>query len=810
MDIVAEVAKDKVHSADLSILLESYSNKVKVLSLDCFDTLLWRRTATPIDVFYDLQHKPSFKAIGMTPLMRIHAEGNARTRQFIQHTSTEVSLRDIYLTHSPSLTENQLQSLAEDELAAEIETCYGFPPIIELIRHAHSKGLKIVIVSDTYLKQNQLHHLLSSVLPKDVMSMIEMIFCSNEYGVSKINGLFEHVLKKINHPAQSILHIGDNPVADLAAAKNMHLHAFQLIHHDDQVNELLRMQTTAASCMDSTIRHKRALNNSFRGILASAQLSTDRPEQFIGYAAMGPILYAFAQFLSDEIKQLKLDGKKPKVFFLMRDAYLPMQAATALLGEPLGKPIQISRFASFAASFRTADDVDQYLSKIITGNRFAEMAKQLLLPEAVGKQLIQEASKAPEPAYEFRQLIHQKHILDIIFKQSAAYRVRLLRYIKNETEIEPGETLVFVDLGYSGTTQQQLEPILREEMGIEVAGRYLLSVAVPNWKVTRKGLLDPAWCDGRAMHTLIAYISLLEQLCTSCEKSVIDYDKNGKPIYNDFHLSQEQKNNLDRIQSECLRFILDAKKFFSISQTAVSTVELQDAALSGLTRLLFLPTKNEINYLKSFEFDLNLATKDVFSMIDFDKGLAGLRRRGLFSHFMEKNIKSYRTNTPAELRSAGLELVISLLTHHRFSLDVGIKEMTFQKEKLDAIIINGNQTSQVSLEALLTYDGYFSVWVPVGNGNLKIGILFGKKYQWLQFESAELIASHTFLTNIESQGTEEGWQCLQFEKMTDHGSKLFECLSDSSFTLISSKPKPGNQNYILRLVFRPLVRNTTP
>ncbi|RWM26996.1 hypothetical protein, partial [Mesorhizobium sp.] len=39
----------KVH--DIPTILDDFGDSVKVLSLDCFDTLLWRKTATPRDVF---------------------------------------------------------------------------------------------------------------------------------------------------------------------------------------------------------------------------------------------------------------------------------------------------------------------------------------------------------------------------------------------------------------------------------------------------------------------------------------------------------------------------------------------------------------------------------------------------------------------------------------------------------------------------------------------------------------------------------------------------------------------------------------
>ena len=95
----------------------------------------------------------------------------------------------------------------------------------------------------------------------------------------------------------------------------------------------------------------------------------------------GLLMYTFARFIVDEIEQMKSAGKQPKVLFLMRDAYLPSIVCEALTGQALGKRVHISRFAAYAASFRTTNDVEQYLVDVVKSNRFREISHQLLLPE---------------------------------------------------------------------------------------------------------------------------------------------------------------------------------------------------------------------------------------------------------------------------------------------------------------------------------------------------------------------------------------------------------------------------------------------
>jgi len=796
--------EEKIHAADLLSALDHYENKIKVLSLDCFDTILWRKTATPTDVFYDLQNQPAFQTLGFTSSMRVTAEINARKLKMIQHGKYEVRLNEIYHSHFPNLDKKQLQALADDELATEIATCYAFPPIIELIRKAHEKKIKIIIVSDTYLKTHELTRLLASTLPPDVMSVINIIFCSCEYGKSKRGGLFKDVIKKLNISANAILHIGDNLIADFVSPRQMKLHALHLIHHEDHIADILRMQSAAASLIDTTIRYQRSMNSPFRGVLASKKFSAQTPEQLIGYAALGPIIYSFGTYICNEIEKLKQQGKVVKTAFLMRDAYLPSLACEAITGKEIGKRIRISRFTAFAASFRTKDDIDRYLVEVVTSNRFEDIARQLLIPDDKAKTIIQLALQDLDPALKFSQLVHQEEILEIIFKESFSYRTKLKNYLDKEMALKKGDTLLFVDLGYSGTAQRLLEPVFREEFGIEIIGRYLLALAIPDWQSSRSGLLDRSNFDDRTMHALVTYIALLEQLCTSCEKSVVGYDDDGNPIFSDSNFSEEQYKKLTLIHHECIQFVNDAKQF--LQDIFLPPHMLRDAAAAALSRLIYIPTETEIDYLQSFEFDLNLGTKDIFHVFNIEKGLAGLRRRGIFSSFMEKTSKSFRTNTPAELRSAGLELSLTLLAQHRFMLEFGLKDLNFRREQLTIIVMSGNESTQAVVDAQLTHDGYYALCIPLGMGNFQIGILFGQKYQWVEFESAELINMQTFLSSREAEHCEDYWQNLFFGQMENRGGKLFECTTQAGFMMINPTLNPENRDkYALRIIFRSIV-----
>ncbi len=797
--------KTSTHAADLLTIFNQYADHIKILSLDCFDTLLWRKTAEPSDVFYNLCQRPAFKELKMTTAMRISGELYAYQMNRVKKGTTQAKLDDIYKAIFPNFNNEQIQVLIEEELKAEMEICFAFPPIIELIREAYNRGIKIIIVSDTYLEEKQLHRLLENSLPHDVMSAILKIFCSSEKEFSKGEGLFNFVLHEYEVSPKSILHIGDNPFADHDAPSYLGINAIHLIHHDENLTELMRMHPIYASFMDPEIRTSRALFSPYRSLFAS-QLGQTTPENLIGYVSLGPILYAFAKFVYDEVEKLRQAGKKPKILFLMRDAYLPSLACEAFAEKPLGNQIRISRFATFAASFRCKTDIDHYLAKSVQSLRFKDMCNQLLLPELTTTQILEQISRSNNKPADFIKMINQENVQQIIFKQSASYRERLKKHLEKTIGLKRGDTLVFVDLGYMGTAQIKLAPVFKEEMDVDIAGIYLIALHTHECNSYRKGLFDHSAYNEKTLIMLVTYIALFEKLCNSNEKSVVDYDNNGDAIYSEIDISNVQQNKLEPIQAACLRFIRDAKNFINQSKFTVNNEILRDAAAISLGRLIFLPTRPETEYLQTFQFDVGLGTKEILPLFDLNKGLTSLRRRG-WLYSTKENIKNMRINYPAEWRAASLELSLAFMAQQRFGFKFALNDLSQRRENIEIIIMQDKQTSVFTLDATPTHDGYFSLLIPIPQDH-QIGLHLGLNYQWIEIESAQQIRLDYLFSHKEFEHSVDASPFLKGHQMQNRGGGLFECHSNAGLLIYHSPQNLDDEKYVLRLTFRPIVRRS--
>ncbi|HEX6277031.1 MAG TPA: hypothetical protein VFZ53_28515, partial [Polyangiaceae bacterium] len=357
---------------------------------------------------------------------------------------------------------------------------------------------------------------------------------------------------------------------------------------------------------------------------------------------------------------------------------------------------------------------------------------------------------------------------------------------------------------------RELGPVLEAELGVTVTGRYLLASRVPGWEKTRKGLFDPGSCDDRVLATLVPYVALLEDLCSSDGASVVGYDETGEPLVSDKVIVDEQYERIKPLQAECRRFARDAEAFFATIGRRPEAEALRTVALAALARLLFFPTAIEIDYLEGFRLDMNLSTLDSFELFDREKGLDGLRRRGAF-FLQQPGAKALRMNYPIELRSAGLELSLSLFAHHRFGLGIALDDVTLRRETIPLVIADERNASAVTLEARATHDGFYSLEIPLGDARFNVAVLFGKTHSWLQIASVEILPVRgLYLADSEERALDLSDK-VRVDGMRLAADGLFECLSESAFLLVTPERPEGERGPLAcRIVYRPLVARAAP
>ncbi len=797
----------KVDVAGLQTVLDKHGAGCRVLSLDCFDTLVWRRVAAPTDAFYLLARSEGFQSRGLTAASRTFAETAARRARKASEDKSEVTLSQIYRHVLPTARDTDIESLAAEELAIEKQVCFAFRPVLDLIAQARSRSMKVIVVSDTYFNESQLSELIGSTIgAPDASTLFDQIYCSSRYGRAKHDGLFDDVLAALAMPADQILHIGDNPAADLQGANRSGVRGVHFTAFTREIQEASRMATAAGSILMPSVRSSVPAHELCHALWAQHATQLDAPER-VGHTALGPIMLGFVRWLADRALALEESGERPHLVFLLRDGWLPHRAYERLIAaDPrlAGIPhseAEISRFAGYAGSFTGVEAIDRYLAFMGKQKCYAEMARQLGIPKARAAALVREAEQRTDGLKVFHKRIKERKTLAQITAASAAYRQRLMNYLRSTTGIQSGETVVLVDLGYSGTVQSLIQPALEKSLGVRVQGAYLLLRDTHETLHGKCGWIDRHNTDPRAIEALIKPVSLLEQLCTCELDSVVDYSEDGQPVRRAGILSKPQAELRGRIQQAALDFI-DA----ALGPDHRACWDDADAArytgISHLGRLLYLPGDTERSTFSEFRHDVNLGTDAEWEFFNTDEAALGLRRRGLA--YVNS---AARPTLSMELQPNGITLPLTYFTQSRFRFPLQAGDFNGQSETMQVMLPRNNTLAVRDLNVQRTHDGYLLALVNVDDLNTDFGLLFGRRWSLLQLESVSLVSLERLMSQQDSPRGYSLMDSLSFENIERVGGTVLRCRDNSAFLFVrvtGRTPSKAGTRYACAVVFRPL------
>jgi FMN phosphatase YigB (HAD superfamily) len=773
--------KLSVRSSDIASLLDRAPDGTRWLSLDCFDTLVWRDTATPADVFADL----AFEGGAMEPRRR--AEGAARQAKKLFSGSIEVAIQDIHERLRPG---GDVEASVTAELEAEARHCFGFRPVMELIEEAKARGLGVIIVSDTYLSEHQLRALIAQAAGQQIAAAIDHIFPSSAHGVNKADGLFGPVLETLGAEPGEVLHLGDNYVADQVAPAELGIHTAHLVQFDEQAKARLRLEAASAAIVDPAVRVSRPAFQPHRpAVSLRAEGSADHA---LGHDVLGPMLLAYARWLHDEQQAITArTGRKTHLLFLLRDGFLPAEVYEAIFPAAGAQRIEISRQTAARAGLIDAKAVHARLLHDGKRNTIEVLARQFQLKQGEIAKLGKLDRSANEP--EFVEAMLKPDMVGAITYRSAKFADRLIAHLKR-AGVGQGDAVIFADLGYHGSVQDKVAPMLTARMGLEVCGRYLLLREEQPTGYDKQGLFDTRHYDFRTVDALCDAISVVEQLCTIAQGSVVDYKFDGSPVRKVAGIKSHQSATRDRVQQGAVAFARAAAELgLPGDQNA-----WRSAAVAALARLLFLPTHDEIEVLRCFDHDVNLGTQALVSLVNEEAGLAGLRSRGL-PYLMHAD----RMFVPGEIRGAGLSLNLSMLAWRRFGLEMTTGDMAGAPITVPAILADATGEAMFDAEAHPTHDGYYAMALPVGAGRFSVGLRWGDAFECVQIDSARFFVAESFgmvddSKSVPAQLVHDGMELL--------AGDLFRCSGAAALTMIPPPALKRDVDVMLHIVFRPIVR----
>lgn len=614
-----------------------------VLSLDIFDTVLWRRVPRPTDAFALLGAR--LRDVGLCPewvtdatfrRMRIGAEERARRSR--DTLGTEVSLFDIWRAMPAGLFGSApLDQLVAAEVDLEREITVVDLDVAHVINAARKQDIDVVLVSDTYFTQDQLAHLLDR---PELGPMEDVrIFRSNQHGTDKASGLWDIVLRDLGRSPEQIVHVGDNEIADDEVPAGLGLRTVHYRRLDEPYTQVLQREHEPLSpagehAPDLDGRHGDLGLTSLRAkaVQAGGPFATSALETTWRYGAgvLGPVLTGFAEWVAE---RAAANGTRT-LWCPMREGELLSKLindAARVRGFDLeARPVWLSRFVTSLAG------LDPFDTDAV--HAFVRSGYQLTVRQTLAVLELQPGD-VPGLATELDTVVDNGDIADRVSKALTetphlcnrlavtvtAARERLIRSLREAGALD-GTELTLVDLGWGGTIQRQLARVL-EIAGIDIApaGFYL---ATDNRAerlylagLRAEGYLAQAGHPAEVAATVTRSPEIVEQCVNALCGSLIGFTEEGGPVLGDAADSPSQNAERRTVQDGILAFQRTWNRYVAAAEGAWPSLTLP-AARERLARILISalrsPTSDEAAVFGNWVHEDNFGSTLVTTLLPAD------------------------------------------------------------------------------------------------------------------------------------------------------------------------------------------------
>ncbi|HLI00116.1 MAG TPA: hypothetical protein VKV06_04980, partial [Acidimicrobiales bacterium] len=611
---------------------------VSVLTVDMFDTVVWRQVPRPTDAFVllagDLAQAGRLDP-RITPAtfrrIRIEAEGKARDLRRRRGEGMEVGIEEIWAQvpehvcrHTP------VAVLVEHEMAVEQRLIRADLDVVALIELAVERGCRVAVVSNTYLSAQQLSRLLAR--PETAALRQARIFASSAYGMSKVDGLWKIVLEELDVPADQIVHVGDERPSDVDTPGQLGVRAVHYPRYDDQTRTVLqregvlgdvRVGPAAAVVVPGRGDYGLTALRAKVGARADyAPLPSDQSTAWRwGATVLGPALAGFADWVNRQAEEMGVST----VWCMMREgdllADLIGRVATSRGNGLKAEVVWLSRHVTAKASIAHGDPEE--LRKLLNRRLVPTVAEFLTnlgislgeVPEL--RPLAGERMDQPKLADEVVETLGtDPHLRTRIVAESAAVRARLLRSLEPALGTDPSTgaadpATVLVDLGWGGTIQRQLTEALRLA-GVDrrLVGLYLATNELAAAKVVEgldiTGYLINCGEPCHAMDEIGRSPEIIEQSCLASCGSLADVTDDGRPILDAFSAPPEQMASKTAVQHGVRAFLREWLRYAeTVRDWPAFDGEERPQLLEILRRSVSAPTSEEARVFGAWTHDDN-------------------------------------------------------------------------------------------------------------------------------------------------------------------------------------------------------------
>lgn len=613
----------------------------RLVSFDCFDTLLFRLCADPSDLFIETGRQLAAQGLlraAYSPSeyrsIRIAADEKARAARLSAGKFPEITLSEIYAGLGDIVTDPVAAQRVE--FSIERSLCFLNPVMVSLIEHVRSLGCRTAIVSDTYFTAGELLRLLDDQgVPA---RLFDEVLVSCELGKAKwSNGtLYHELLKRFDVCPGEVLHIGDNQHSDVHQARRLGIDTLHYYRNTAPLNSALSGERKLSGPAGPGAGSLEAVR-----VLSARQADDDLDPFRDGAFVLGPVLSRFADWCVDRYAQAGVR----RVLALMREGELLgelLERSAASRGVPLEV---VTCYTSRMATARAALPVMNLQSAATLLERAPQLSPQSIM-EILG--LGTDSAGFLDKSKRLKSLGAYDAGVDFLRAAFKLPRIRELIELRHHESQElafdylsslVGEdrTVGVLDVGWSGTIQRNIARILKQ------GGREVRTVGCYLACTKRAGQLA---LEGQEVHAYFESewyrltIGILLEVCTTaCVGSTCGYarDSEGRvqPVLETDPNTPEQRVAKGRVRDGVLAFqdlwLTIHRRASERAWSSDIMADIDRFSQSILLRWMDFPTKPEADRLSLLYHDENYFGNINSALACDEQARARFRREGVYA-----------------------------------------------------------------------------------------------------------------------------------------------------------------------------------
>ena len=630
--------------ANLAQIVEEHLKDVSVVSFDIFDTIIRRRVAP--DTIKELSCSFIARMLSSRNIdvsseeisrLRTQIENELRTVAVQKNKDADYKIEDMcenLLREITGYTEDDiLLDLKAESIKYEIyleqlatEPTPGIKDVLNLVRQ-HKK--RIIYVSDMYYS---VEHILAVLKKCNLAGYFDAGYVSSRELALKVTGrLFDIVIKQEDVHPQEIVHIGDNYLADGRAAETKGIKSI-LVQDPGE----FRRRKKLAFLNSNRSRSKYWTGRYNQEILSTLHESADDQEKYyrLGYTIAGPIYTLFIQYVIEKCQEYKLD----RLYFIAREGLLFRQIYKKIISALNIIEDMPPTYYLCASRFSTAACIlNQFTLENIKSSGFpqhkglAGLLRSYNLPveelrgyaASAGLNDLHEALDISEENQRLEKFLSDPNVKQIALRRRSELLPLLEKYLEG-IDFFTGGSVGFVDVGWRGTIQENLKLSFGDRHGFpDIRGLYFGCIRKKNSynkvNVTMEGFYQDNF-KGSVLgeNVFDIHVHMFEMFAGARHGTTLGYkycERNNRvrPVFkaNDKSYGQVSLNNrMQSLRNGIRDYVKLHVKYLPL--LGGSLYDQRPYWCDQIKRIVFYPTKEEINTIMSLELSEDFGSDENF------------------------------------------------------------------------------------------------------------------------------------------------------------------------------------------------------